>query len=85
MKVNGLKIFKGEIRRFESFKRGLSNNFEVSHQIIEQKNNRYYLTLNQLSIIAPELVFFILVGKIRYTDENWSLKPVEYDAKKVRC
>ena len=29
--------------------------------------------------------FFILVGKIRYTDENWSLKPVEYDAKKVRC
>ena len=26
--------------------------------------------------------FFILVGKIRYTDSKWSLKPVEYDAKK---
>jgi len=63
MKVNGLKIFKGEIRRSESFKSGLSNNFEVSHQIIEQQNYRYFLTLNQPSIIAPELVFLFWSGK----------------------
>ena len=41
LKVNGLKIFKVEIRRSESFKLGRSNNFEVSHQTIEQQNYRY--------------------------------------------
>ena len=32
--------------------------------------------------IAPKLVFYILVGKIRFTDQKWSLTPVEYVAKK---
>ena len=34
------------------------DDLEVSHQIIEQQNYRYFLTLNKLSIIAPKLFFF---------------------------